>query len=178
MASDDISPPKYPSRCWPGEDLDGWTEVPLAGGPFRAFWDTDILDSQGVNPSSIIQVTDDFQVRFRVELVGELWRCMTGSWCFDLDFTAIGQDADFHLSEKLLPGTLEIKDWKGCEARKEDGSTCIQHLVTVPAGSVPGGDQCCSVVYETCARFCLRCCDGHIALVGFEAQEEYQFYTP
>jgi hypothetical protein len=31
-------------------------------------------------------------------------------------------------------------------------------------------------VYEVAAKLELRCCDGHVAVAGFEALEEYEFF--
>jgi hypothetical protein len=164
----------YPCTCWPNEHdwLDGVNELPVSGASIKAFWDADILDTYGVRPSRrIIQVTDPFQVRFRVELVGELWRCMTGTWYFDVGFTAIGTDADFNLSEKVSAQELTLVDWKGCD------TVCIERLATVPANTVPVYGV--STVFELAAQYRLVCCDGkHLAAIGYEALEEYQFYQP
>jgi hypothetical protein len=157
--------------CFPNDPdwLDGRTEINLPSEKLlRAYWDTDILDVNGVEPSTIIRSDQPFQVRFRVELVGDLWKCICADWCFDLGFSPIGRGVNFDLSEHLKPGELEIKDWRGCD------TLCIDKTVTVPAGAIPADK--CSTVYEVAARFALRCCDGHIAAVGYEALEEYQFY--
>jgi hypothetical protein len=164
------APTKPP--CWPDDRdyLDGRTELNLASSSWlRAYWDTDIVDSAGVPPGTIIGSDDPFQVRFRVELVGDLWRCICGSWCFDVGFSAIGENKDFKLSTVLAdPKKLEYNDWRGCD------TTCIELIVTVPAGTIPSDK--CSTVYELVATFELHCCDGHVGLVGYEALEEYQFY--
>ena len=110
-----------PSKCWPNDPdyLDGKTEIELPSERFtKAFWDADILDLDDKNRQDTILGTQElFKVRFRVELHGRLWKCMTGDWYFDVGFT--------------------------------------------PSGA---------------AQFDLRCCDGHIAIAGYEAREEYEFF--
>ena len=163
------TPTKPP--CWANDRdwLDGKAELNLPKGALHAYWDTDILDVNGVAPGTIIGTDDPFSVRFRVELDGDLWSCICGSWCFDLGFTPIGKGTNFDLSEKLADKSkLEIKDWRGCD------TTCIDLTVDVPAGTVPV--DLCSTVYEVAATFELHCCNDHVAVVGYEALEEYQFY--
>jgi hypothetical protein len=166
--------PVRPSRCWPNDPdyLDGRTEIRLpAERLLHAYWDADILDPNGVPPPQIISVTDEFEVRFRLELDGGLWQCIAGDWAFDLGFTPIGSGTGFNLRDHLAPGTLEVKNWKGCE------TTCIELRVRVPAGTIPG-DRYDGTLYEVGAKFQLHCCGKPAPVVGFEALEEYQFYTP
>jgi hypothetical protein len=157
--------------CWPNDPdwLDGKDEVNVPNGVLRAYWDTDIVDANGVPPGTIIGSDDLFKVRFRVELVGDLWRCICGSWCFDVGFSPIGSGSGFYLSEVLKdPSVLEITGWEGCQ------TCCIELCVDVPPGTIPAGK--CGTVYEVAAKYELHCCDGHVALVGYEALEEYEFY--
>jgi len=167
------------SHCWPDDQdyLDGATEIRVpSSAQLRAYWDADILDVNGVPPGTIISVEDGFVVRFRVELHGHLWRCMTGCWCFDIGFTAIGDGPDFNLSDKFAPGTFEIHDWKGCDTR------CIEKSVPVPKETIPA--DACGTLYECGARFALHCCcepdhqhrGKRPILVGYEALEEREFY--
>lgn len=160
------------SECWPDDKdyLDGATELHVPPSTaLKAYWDADVLDVNGVPPGTIIAVTDAFVVRFRVELVGELWHCICGNWCFELKFTAIGGGTNFDLSTLLPPGSFELTDWEGCKTR------CIEVEVTVPAGTVPA--ERCSTLYEVGATFELRCCDRpRPVLVGYEAKEEIQFF--
>jgi hypothetical protein len=163
--------------CWPGDPdwLDGPTEIELPSERYlKAYWDADILDIDDKNPhDTIIERTDTFKVRFRVQLEGRLWRCVCGSWCFNVGFTAIGRGKDFNLSDVLPDASvLELRDWKGCETR------CIEVVVTVPPETIPA--EHCGTVYEVAAWFELRCCDygkeeGELAVAGYEALEEYQF---
>ena len=77
-----------PSKCWPNDPdyLDGKTEIELPSERFtKAFWDADILDLDDKNKHDTILGTQElFKVRFRVELHGRLWKCMTGDWYFDV----------------------------------------------------------------------------------------------
>jgi hypothetical protein len=162
----------YPSKCWPDDKdyLDGASELRVPPSTaLKAYWDADIRDTYGVNPGTIIAVTDPFVVRFRVELIGDLWHCIRGDWCFELGFTAIGDGPDFDLSDKLPAGVLHRKDWDGCESR------CIEVCYTVPPGTIPA--ESCGTLYEVGARFSLHCCKRERPiLVGYEALEEREFY--
>jgi hypothetical protein len=161
------------SVCWPEDQdyLDGKTEIELPSERYtKVFWDADILDLDDRNKHDKILGTDElFKVRFRVELRGRLWRCMTGDWLFDVGFKPIGPGPGFYLSA-LLPGNpdFEVKDWRGCDA------LCIERVVTVPPGTVKiQGD---TEVYEVAGKVELRCCDGSVAVAGYEALEEYEFF--
>jgi hypothetical protein len=172
MATDD--PLRFP--CWPEDRdwLDGKTEIFLSTKHLKAHWDADIIDDDKNKHDTILERDEAFQVRFRVELEGRLWRCICGHWCFNLGFTAIGRGEDFNLSDVLPdPKQLHVKDWKGCDRR------CIEVCVTVPPGRIPADG--CGTVYEVAAWFELRCCGdcddekSHLAVAGYEALEEYQF---
>jgi hypothetical protein len=161
------------SACWPDDwdDLDGKTEIELPSERYtRVYWDADILDLDDKNKRDRILGTEElFKVRFRVELRGRLWRCLTGDWRFDVGFTTIGQGPGFNLSS-LLPGdpNFEIKDWKGCD------SLCLERVVTVPPGTIKiQGD---TQVYAVAARVELRCCDGSVVVAGFEDLKEYLWF--
>ena len=165
-------------HCWPGED--DWhrahTRIELPSERYlKAFWHTDILDVDSPNPHDrIIERRDPFLIRFRIELEGRLWRCISGHWCFNVGFTAIGAGDDFNLSQYLPnPGVLQIPDWTGCR------TLCIELPIRVPPDTIPAGY--CGTVYEVASWFELRCCGGcedpnsHLAASGFERLGEYQF---
>ena len=161
------------SKCWPNDPdyLDGKTEIELPSERYtKVFWDCDIIDLDDANKhDTIIGTEEEFQVRFRVEMRGRLWRCITGDWLFDVGFKPIGPGRGFYLSA-LLPGNpgFEFKGWRGCD------TLCIEQLVTVPKGTIQiQGD---TEVYEVAAKCELRCCDGHVAVAGYEALEEYEFF--
>lgn len=122
-----------PSTCWPGDNLDGYTEINPPAGMLRAYWDSEILDTSGVPSDRILKVGDTFDVRFRIELVGPAWQCMTGDWVFDIRFDEQGGPADFKISSLLPPDVLTVKDWKGCQ------TTCIEHRYTV-GPNLAGGE--------------------------------------
>jgi hypothetical protein len=172
------TPTKAP--CWPDDPdwLDGPTEIELPSEKYlKAEWDADILDIDDKSVhDTIIEGSDTFKVRFRVQLKGRLWRCVCGDWCFDVGFTAIGDGENFDLSDKLPAAEkakLRISDWEGCE------SLCISVTVTVPPGTIPVGD--CGTMYEVGAKFELRCCgdcddpDSHLAVAGHERLGQYMF---
>jgi hypothetical protein len=162
------------SLCWPDDSdyLDGRTEIELPPERYtKVYWDADILDLDDKNKQDTILGTEEtFKVRWRVELQGRLWKCITGDWYFDVGFTPIGTEGSFYLSS-LLPGdpNFEYKDWRGCD------TLCIEKVITVPAGTIKiQGD---TVVYEVAAKIDMRCCDGSVAVAGYEALEEYEFFT-
>ncbi|MBV8292917.1 MAG: hypothetical protein JOY55_14125 [Mycobacterium sp.] len=159
--------------CWPNDPdyLDGKTEIELPSERFtKVFWDTDILDLDDKNKEDTIIGNEElFKVRFRVELKGRLWRCITGDWLFNVGFTLIGREKSFYLTD-LLPGdpNFYYRGWRGCD------TLCIERCVSVPPGTIKLDED--TEVYETAAKVELRCCDGHLAVAGYEALEEYQFF--
>lgn len=169
--------------CWPAEDT--WhrahTRIELPSERYlRAFWHAEILDVDSRNPHDrIIERRDPFLVRFRVELEGRLWRCISGHWCFNVGFSAIGTGPDFNLSQRVPnPAEFQVPNWKGCDG------LCIEKSVTVFGGAIPAEAipaDCCGTVYEVAAWFELRCCgdcgdpNSQLACSGFERLGEYQF---
>ena len=168
------------SKCWPDDPdyLDGTTELFLPSERYlKAYWDCDIIDDDKNKQDTIIESSEAFNVLFRVELRGKLWKCICGHWCFDLGFTAVGDGPDFNLSD-VLPDNLKEKlrlcDWEGCQTQ------CIDITITVPPGTIPA--DYCGTLYEIGAKFELRCCGGcedrehgHLAVAGHENQGEYMF---
>lgn len=154
-----------PSRCFPGDDLDGYTEIYPETPLLHAHWDSEILDTSGVPSYRILRVSDPFDVRFRIELAGPAWRCMSGDWVFDVRFDEQGGPADFKLSAKLPVGVLTVKDWKGCDKH------CVELLYRVPAGTIAAS------VYQITSTFQLYCCGRPGVIVGFEPLGEFQWYT-
>lgn len=167
----------HPRRSW--VDDDDWhkahTRVELPSEHhLRAYWHAEILDYEARNPhTKIIERREDFVVRFRVELIGRLWKCIDGQWCFNLGFTPFGDGKRFNLSDLLKPGELEYQGWEGCR------TDCIEKCVTVPCDTIP--ENCCGTVYDVAGWFELRCCggcrdkDSHLAVSGFERLGGYQF---
>jgi len=154
-----------PSRCWPGDDLDGYTEIYRESPLLRAHWVSEILDTSGVPSHKIIRVGDPFDVRFRIELAGPAWQCMAGDWVFDMRFDEQGGLAKFMLSSLLPTDALTVKDWKGCD------TSCVEVKYTVPAGTIEES------VFELHSTFRLFCCGKPAAIVGVEPLEEYQWYS-
>jgi hypothetical protein len=167
-----MAPAAHTSVCWPNERdyLDGRKEIRLASERLlRLYWDTDIRDVQGVRPAKIIDVRNYFDVRFRLELAGDLWACIAGDWEFDVGFTPIGKGKGFDLSDHMPAGTMEVRNWKGCER------TCIELTVRVPPNTIPA-EYRDGTLYEVGGKFQLHCCGKPAAVVGYEPLEEYQFY--
>ena len=169
-----MTTPATAPPCW-AEDtdyLDGRTEIELPSERYtKVYWDADILDLDDKNKhDTIIGTQETFAVRFRVELRGRLWRCTTGDWLFDVGFKPIGPGKGFYLSKLLNASDFEVKGWRGCD------TLCIDKTVTVPAGTITLDGDVDTEVYEVAAKVELRCCDGHIAVAGYEALEEYEFF--
>ena len=171
MADDDL---RFP--CWPDDRDwdDGKTEIFLSSKHLRAHWNAHIIDVDDKNKhDTIIERKDPFEVRFRVELEGRLWRCLCGNWCFNVGFTPFGDGERFNLSQHVDPAEFEYNNWKGCD------TLCIEKCITVPACSIPV--ERCGTVYDVAAWFELRCCgncrdkDSHLAVSGFEKLGVYQF---
>ena len=158
-------PPRPPSKCWPGDNLDGYTEIYPESPLLHAYYDSEIFDIRGVPSPKIIRVSDPFDVRFRIELRGPAWECMAGDWVFDVRFDEQGGPADFKLSSRLDPGMLTKKGWRGCD------TTCIELRYTVPANKIEES------VYELTSTFRLYCCERPGPIVGFEPLEEFQWYA-
>jgi hypothetical protein len=151
--------------CYDNDPLDGYTQIDLPSEEYlQAYWDVDILPMR-----KIITTSKDFTVRFRVVLIGELWYCICGDWCFNLGFTAIGKGSDFNLSDLVGEDKFKVTGWKGCNTR------CIELSVPVPAGTIPA--DYCGTLYECGGWFELYCCErGPVAVVGMEPLEERFFF--
>lgn len=171
-------PPPTSAPCWPDDPdyLDGSTEIELPSSRLlRARWDCDILDTDDKNPhDTIIERSDSFEVRFRVQLEGRLWKCICGCWCFDVCFDSIGPGEDFCLSGVLAnPSELRRTGWEGCQTR------CVYVCVVVPPNTIPVG--ACGSLYEVGGKFELRCCgecddpDSQLGIAGHESLGQYMF---
>ncbi len=156
-----------PSTCWPGVNLDGFTEIYNPSPLLQAFWKAELIDTTGVPAKTILPVAETFDVRFRIELVGPAWRCMCGDWKFDVCFDEQCGPGDFRLASKLAGDPLTLKDWKGCDP---DGK-CIEFEYTVPAGTITAS------VYELTGTFQLYCCDKPAAIVGYDPLGVFQWYV-
>ena len=156
--------------CYNEDPLDGYTKIVLPSEQYlNAFWDVDLLTS-GLQPlQKLITVSEPFKVRFRVVLLGELWSCICGDWCFNLGFTPIGDGKSFNLSDLVGDDKFWVRGWQGCN------TLCIELLVDVPAGTIPA--DYCGTLYECGGWFELHCCGtGPVAVVGMEPLEENFFF--
>ena len=171
MATDTVTALPAEKPDW----LDGAVEIELSTRHIWAWWDADLLDVDDKNKhDTIIERKDDFVVRFRVYLRGRIWKCISGCWCFDVGFSAIGDGPDFNLSDRLADKTeLHIRNWNGCDG------LYIEKCGTVPGGRIPV--EYCGTLYEVGCKFELRCCgccddeNSHLAVAGHEPQGEYMF---
>ncbi len=169
------SAPPTSAPCWPEDPdwLDATTEIELSKRHLRARWDADIIDIDDKDKhDTIIERKDAFEVRFRVQLEGRLWKCICGCWCFDLCFDPCGEGTGFNLSGVLTGPELKklhYKCWKGCDTR------CIYVCVRGPPDDP----------HDVGAKFELRCCDdcdddgddcgGELAVAGHEHLGVYMF---
>jgi hypothetical protein len=157
--------------CFDGDPLDGYSKIELPSENYlKAYWDADILDPQLQPSHNILTASEAFKVRFRVVLLGELWRCICGDWCFDIGFAPIGDGKNFNLSDLVGKDKFWKKDWRGC-----DKPCCIELCVDVPANTIPV--DYCGTLYECGGWFELHCCGcGPVAVVGMEPLEERFFF--
>jgi hypothetical protein len=156
--------------CWPDDPnyLGDRVEIELPPDRYtQVFWSTDILDTNNNKHDNVLRTNEPFLIRFRVELRGRLWKCVHGTWSFNVGFKPIGPGPGFYLSALLQEErNLRIENWKGCD------TLCIEHIVTVPPGTIQvEGDQ---QVYEVAAHVDLRCCNGQVAVAGYEELPEYE----
>ncbi len=161
--------------CWPDDPdyLNGRTEISIRDEHFKAFWDVDILDVNGIRPGRIISVRDDFTVRLRIELCGRMWHCMSGKWCWDVRFTPVGPGTGLSLADILGKDKFSF-EWNGCD------EPCIERSVNVTAGTVPGGepDSCCGALYIAGGVYGFHCCGKVTPVTGYEKKGDYEFYDP
>jgi len=144
-----MTTPKAPP-CWPKDPdyLDGKTEIELPPERFtKVFWDTDILDLDDKNKNDTIIGTQEL---------------------FKVRFTPIGREGAFLLSSLLPPGSLVVPGWRGCD------TLCLELDVDVPPGTIQIQGEV--EVYDVAAQVYLRCCDGHIAVAGYENLKKYEFF--
>jgi hypothetical protein len=154
--------------CW--GDLDGYTKVDLASEKLlKIYFDCDILDPDDEPPANIVDKGDEFKVRFRLALVGDLWTCICGDWWFDVGYTPIGAGKNFDLSDLVGRDKFYVRNWKGCESR------CVELVVTVPPNTIPV--DYCGTFYEVAARFQLFCCDRYpVSVVGYEELPDHYYF--
>lgn len=153
--------------CFDGDPLDGYTAIDLPSDQFlAACFDVDILNTSGQPLFHNVDADEPFKVRFRAVLTGDIWVCVSGDWCFDLGFTAIGELLAFKLSDKIGKDRLCVRGWRGCD------TLCIQVEVDVLPNTVPSDK-----LYEVGGWFELRCCaDGPVVVAGYEPLEERFFF--
>jgi KAP family P-loop domain len=121
------------SNCWPDDPnwLDGavWTGSPTGGG---CLFEAKLLDLDGQPLGSVIESSESFHIRFRVEVQpAESWHDASGTWRFDLGFVIIGKGANFRLSdEQRFAQQLLVTDWRGSETK------CIESTIESPPGTL------------------------------------------
>jgi hypothetical protein len=156
-------------ECWPDDPdyIDGRVWIPSSSPDLEGvgcYFDTALLDNVGQPLSNQIDVSKDFQVRFRVEpWPRERWVDGRGDWAFDLAFSPIGSGTGFNLSSLLSPG-MTLKDFQG------DKTPCIQVDAKVPPNLLPGAGE----TYEVSATMRFQPASGAIAAIsGIAPMESY-----
>jgi hypothetical protein len=160
------------SGCWPGDPnwLDGAMEMDLSRQykpGAKCFFVTDLLNQSGQSLDTVVRVDKPFKARFRIEIRPPRgWEDVSGTWGFDLAFTAIGEGASFALSHILGKSGLKYAGWSG------KTTSCVEVITDVPPGTLP--EQSEPILYQVSATVMLQPTSGLPELVaGHEALGEY-----
>ena len=108
-------------------------------GKLTGYFDVQVHDVNGIDPTSIIKEEHDWDMSFELWLHGDLWKCVCGTLCPDVFFERANDGARFKLSD--LVGHDLRHEFRGCDAPYEDGKVHVQWRVTVPAGKLPSGPE-------------------------------------
>lgn len=136
-----------------------------------ARFDARVIDSEGKPPNCIIRSTDLYTVRFDVWLIGDLWNCMCGTFCFDLEYTIAGQPGE-NTDLGLILGREAEVEFKGCERRHYTWHRQI-------AADAIYIDEKKGSTYELKARVVTRDpCGDPGPLVGKKALGDFVFFVP
>jgi hypothetical protein len=144
---------------------------------FRRDYDNLTPDQRKAFKEAVRDFVEDLKAgqRFRPELRVKRVQGTRGVW--ELTWADDGRATTSRRRPQLRPVRKDRHrpasgaELEGCETQ------CIELTVDVPAGTVPASDRT-GTVYEVNGRFQIACCDHGGAVVGYEAKEEYQWYTP
>jgi hypothetical protein len=67
----------------------------------KGYFDVTILDDHGVPPSNIIKDSTPWALRFDLWLEGDIWKCVSGTLCYDVYFERANDGFRTSLSEVL-----------------------------------------------------------------------------
>ena len=164
------------SVCWPDDPdyLDGKTEIELPSRRYtQVFWDADIIDLDDKNKA-------DADPRHGTGLPGALPRRNAGkalavsspaTGCSTSASSRSGRDPA-STCRRFSPATRDSRSRTGGAA-----TGCASSSISdVPPDTIKLRDGQDTEVYEVAAKVELRCCDGHVAVAGYEALEEYEFF--
>jgi len=112
------SPEASSPGCWPDDSgyLAGRVWIPAApSGDERVgcYFNAVLVDKVGNPLGRQIDISDVFQIRFRVETApAERWTHASGTWVFDLDIHAARDSDGFSLSSRL-PSSPSLQEYYG-----------------------------------------------------------------
>ncbi len=157
----DGRPYKNPLEIWkpPTDDLEG-------------YFDMRVEDPHGIYPPGIIKETTPWQLRFSIWLLGDIWKCVSGTMCYEVYFERADNGQRTSLSA-IVGHPLE-QDFEGCRLF-DDGRVHLDYVVRIPAGAVPAGDVK-PAVYDLTAVVAFRNPCGEMGVITGHDKGHVQIY--
>ena len=142
----------------------------------HGYLDVEIVDFQGIEPRNIIKEKHDWKVCCNLWLYGDIWKCVCGELCCEVCFKPCHPDENgkTHYSLAELTGETLCHDFEGCcgfipGEHGKPGHVHRRFCATVPAGSLPAGEDGKPRVYEWTATLSFKNpCGDYGVIAGFE----------
>jgi hypothetical protein len=138
----------------------------------EGYFDVTVEDPNGVAPSGIIKSSTPWRMRISTWLLGEIWKCVSGTLCYDVYFEEARTGTRTALSD-LVGYDLET-EFEGCRVFK-DGSAHLELVVEIPAGKLPPG-QPKPAVYDWTAVVAFRNPCGDFGVIAGHDKGHVQIY--
>ena len=103
----------------------------------EGYFDVSVEDPNGVPPPGIIKATTPWRMHFSIWLFGDIWKCVSGTLCYEVYFERANDGKRFVLTD-LVDDDLR-QEFEGCRAFKH-GRVHLERYVDIPAGTLPPGD--------------------------------------
>lgn len=151
-----------------GNRLDIWK--PSTEG-LVGYFDAEVLDPFGVEPPSVIKESTPWKFRFHVWLIGDIWKCVCGSLCYEVNFEG-ARDGN-HLSLEDIVNQPLVQEFIGCEHFEpgDDGEPGRVHLtydVDIRAGGLPAGHEKGTTYNWTADVIFMNQCGEAGVIAGFD----------